>query len=136
MIQLCATVIRDHCDSQRDFVGHVGGDDFVVLFRSADWNDRARQIITEFNERAIALYDDRSRARGGIEAEDRYGIMRFFHFVTLSIGALQVGDVAGLRIRPEDIASAAARVKHQVKHDNLALVAEHFSHLDNELPPH
>jgi EAL domain-containing protein (putative c-di-GMP-specific phosphodiesterase class I)/GGDEF domain-containing protein len=126
MIQLCATVIRDHCDSQRDFVGHVGGDDFVVLFRSANWHDRALRIIAEFNERAIALYDDSGRARGGIEAEDRYGIMRSFPFVTLSIGALQVGPVAGLRIRPEDIASAAAGVKHQVKHDNLALVAQHF----------
>jgi EAL domain-containing protein (putative c-di-GMP-specific phosphodiesterase class I)/GGDEF domain-containing protein/CBS domain-containing protein len=126
MIQLCATVIRAHCDPQRDFVGHVGGDDFVILFRSPDWRDRAERIIAEFNRGAIALYDDEGRARRGIEAEDRYGVMRSFPFVTLSIGALQVTPVSGVRIRPEDIASAAARVKHQVKHGNVPLVLEPY----------
>ncbi|ARP90551.1 GGDEF domain-containing protein [Bordetella genomosp. 9] len=126
MIQLCATVIRAHCDPQRDFVGHVGGDDFVILFRSADWRERAERIIAEFNRDAIALYDDAGRARGGIEAEDRYGVMRAFPFVTLSIGALHVAPVSGVRIRPEDIASAAARVKHQVKHGNVPLVVEPY----------
>jgi EAL domain-containing protein (putative c-di-GMP-specific phosphodiesterase class I)/GGDEF domain-containing protein len=126
MIQLCATVIRNNCDPQRDFVGHVGGDDFVILFRSPDWRDRAERIIHDFNQDAIDLYDDEGRARGGIEAEDRYGIMRSFPFVTLSIGALHVTPQSGVRIRPEDIASAAARVKHQVKHGNVPLVLEPY----------
>ncbi|ARP82051.1 GGDEF domain-containing protein [Bordetella genomosp. 8] len=126
MIQLCATVIRNHCDPQRDFVGHVGGDDFVILFRSADWRERAERIIHDFNRNAIDLYDDEGRARGGIEAEDRYGVMRSFPFVTLSIGALYVSPQSGVRIRPEDIASAAARVKHQVKHGDVPLVVEPY----------
>jgi EAL domain-containing protein (putative c-di-GMP-specific phosphodiesterase class I)/GGDEF domain-containing protein/CBS domain-containing protein len=126
MIQLCATVIRAHCDPQRDFVGHVGGDDFVILFRSPDWRERAERIIAEFNHDAIGLYDDEGRSRRGIEAEDRYGVMRSFPFVTLSIGALHVSPLSGVRIRPEDIASAAARVKHQVKHGNVPLVVEPY----------
>ncbi|OZI60944.1 EAL domain-containing protein [Bordetella genomosp. 11] len=126
MIQLCATVIRNHCDPQRDFVGHVGGDDFVILFRSPDWRDRADRIIRDFNEDAVDLYDDEGRARGGIAAEDRYGVMRSFPFVTLSIGALRVAPQSGVRIRPEDIASAAARVKHQVKHGNVPIVVEPY----------
>jgi EAL domain-containing protein (putative c-di-GMP-specific phosphodiesterase class I)/GGDEF domain-containing protein len=126
MILLCADIVRSHCDPQRDFIGHVGGDDFVMLFRSPDWNDRAERIIQEFNERARSLYDDAGRAAGGIEAEDRYGVMRFFPFVTLSIGALQVDSALCGRIRPEDIASAAAQVKHKVKHGNLSLVSERY----------
>jgi EAL domain-containing protein (putative c-di-GMP-specific phosphodiesterase class I)/GGDEF domain-containing protein len=126
MIQLCASVIRANCDPQRDFVGHVGGDDFVILFRSGDWQERAERIIAEFNRGAIALYDEEGRALGGIEAEDRYGILRAFPFVTLSIGALRVAPVSGLRIRPEDIASAAARVKHKVKHADVALIVEPY----------
>ena len=31
MIRLCADIIRRNSDPQRDFVGHVGGDDFVML---------------------------------------------------------------------------------------------------------
>ncbi|WAI81326.1 MULTISPECIES: EAL domain-containing protein [Achromobacter] len=127
MIMLTAEVIKHHCDPLRDFVGHVGGDDFVVLFRSPDWTERVQRIIVEFNEQATALYDDLGRKNGGIEAEDRYGVPRFFPFVTLGVGALTVTPSLCERIRPEDIASAAANVKHKVKHGNLSLVIERYT---------
>ena len=125
MILLTAEVIKRHCDPLRDFVGHVGGDDFVVL-RSPDWMERVQRIIAEFNDRAMDLYDDEGRRNGGIEAEDRYGVPRFFPFVTLGVGALTVTPSLCERIRPEDIASAAAHVKHKVKHGNLSLVSERY----------
>ncbi|NMK44988.1 EAL domain-containing protein [Achromobacter sp. Bel] len=127
MIMLTAEVVKRHCDPLRDFVGHVGGDDFVVLFRSLDWMQRVQRIIAEFNEQAIDLYDDQGRHNGGIEAEDRYGVPRFFPFVTLGVGALTVTPSSCERIRPEDIASAAAHVKHKVKHGNLSLVVERYT---------
>ncbi|EJO33643.1 EAL domain-containing protein 4 [Achromobacter marplatensis] len=127
MIMLTAEVVKQHCDPLRDFVGHVGGDDFVVLFRSPDWAQRVQRIIAEFNEQAIDLYDDQGRHNGGIEAEDRYGVPRFFPFVTLGVGALTVTPSLCERIRPEDIASAAAHVKHKVKHGNLSLVIERYT---------
>lgn len=127
MIMLTAEVIKRHCDPLRDFVGHVGGDDFVVLFRSPDWVQRVQRIIAEFNEQAMDLYDDQGRHNGGIEAEDRYGVPRFFPFVTLGVGALTVTPSLCERIRPEDIASAAAHVKHKVKHGNLSLVIERYT---------
>ncbi|WP_442951922.1 EAL domain-containing protein [Orrella sp. JC864] len=127
MIQLCADTLKQHCDPLRDFVGHVGGDDFVVLFRSPDWQARVQAAIAQFNRGAIDLYDEDGRDRGGIEAEDRYGVLRFFPFVTLSVGALLVGPAPSAgRIRPEDIASAAAQVKHKVKHGSLSLVTERY----------
>ncbi|WP_418904939.1 EAL domain-containing protein [Achromobacter spanius] len=127
MIMLTADVIKRHCDPQRDFVGHVGGDDFVVLLRSPDWMARIERIIAEFNDGAMSLYDEQGRRNGGIEAEDRYGVPRFFPFVTLGVGALTVTPSLCERIRPEDIASAAAHVKHKVKHGNLSLVAERYT---------
>ena len=127
MIMLTAEVVKRHCDPLRDFVGHVGGDDFVVLFRSLDWVQRVQRIIAEFNEQAMDLYDDQGRHNGGIEAEDRYGVPRFFPFVTLGVGALTVTPSLCERIRPEDIASAAAHVKHKVKHGNLSLVIERYT---------
>ena len=53
MIRLCADIIRRNSDPQRDFVGHVGGDDFVMLQRSPDWHERIESIIAEFNRRAV-----------------------------------------------------------------------------------
>jgi diguanylate cyclase (GGDEF)-like protein len=51
MILLAAQAITRHADARRDFVGHVGGDDFVVLFQSDDWETRSRQILADFNPR-------------------------------------------------------------------------------------
>ncbi len=132
MIMLAAEVIKRHCDPQLDFVGHVGGDDFVILLRSADWRQRIERIIAAFNARAVELYDEQGRHNGGIEAEDRYGVPRFFPFVTVGVGALIVTPATCERPRPEDIASAAAHVKHKVKHGNLSMVVETYTGLPAE----
>ena len=66
MIRLAAQVITDCANPQRDFVGHVGGDDFVVIFQSPDWLARCRQIVDTFNTKALTLYDPQDRH--GIEA--------------------------------------------------------------------
>jgi diguanylate cyclase (GGDEF)-like protein len=113
MIRLVAGVIAGHCNPRRDFVGHVGGDDFVVLFQSDDWQARCDSIVREFNERARALFDAEALARGGIEAEDRHGNPSFFPLTTLSIGAVPV--TAGVFQRAEDVASAAALAKRAAK---------------------
>ncbi len=120
MILLLARTIVSRCDARRDFVGHVGGDDFIVLFQSADWLPRCEAIIEGFNAGALELYDEESLARGGIEGEDRHGVPRFFGFTRLSIGALRVRS--GEFTRPEQVASAAATAKHQAKSAALGLV--------------
>jgi len=61
-----------------------------VLFQSTDWLTRCEQVIATFNERARALFDDTALLAGGIEAEDRHGVRRFFKLTTLSVGAVPV----------------------------------------------
>jgi GGDEF domain-containing protein len=102
-----------NCDAQRDFIGHVGGDDFVVLFQSADWHARCERIILELARNALGLFDAQAREAGGIHAEDRHGIPRFFPCTSLSIGAVMVR--IGSYERAEDVASAAALAKHHAK---------------------
>ena len=113
MIRLLASLIVSECDPQRDFAGHVGGDDFVVLFQSADWEKRCTRIIARFNSAALDLFDPDSRSQGFIEAEDRNGVCTRFPLTTLSIGALYV-EPGAFQI-PEDVASAAAAAKHRAK---------------------
>lgn len=113
MIQLAARVLSDRCDPRRDFVGHVGGDDFVLLLQSDDWDERCRAIVDSFNRQAVQLFDPDARRRGGIEAEDRHGVPRFFPLTSMSIGIVRV--VPGAQLKPEDVASAAALAKHKAK---------------------
>lgn len=113
MIRLIAQVCMEHCDSQLDFLGHVGGDDFILLFQSPDWRIRCKRIVLDFNTRAMGMYDEAVRAVGGIEAEDRHGVHRFFPFTTVSIGAVAID---GSRFsRAEDVANLAALAKHDAK---------------------
>jgi diguanylate cyclase (GGDEF)-like protein len=122
MIRLVARTLAAHCDSRRDFIGHVGGDDFVVLFQSEDWFARCERVIATFNELAKTLFDDAARERGGIDAEDRHGVQRFFGFTTLSIGAVPVRP--GRFVSPEEVASAAAAAKHGAKASRVGLAVE------------
>ncbi len=122
MIRLVARTMASHCDPRRDFIGHVGGDDFVVLFQSSDWLARCERVVESFNERARDLFDEEAIERGGIEAEDRHGVMRFFPCTTLSIGAVPVRP--GAFNRPEQVASAAAAAKHKAKISSQGIAIE------------
>ncbi|WP_394788459.1 GGDEF domain-containing protein [Rhodoferax sp.] len=113
MIRLVAKLALAHCDAKRDFVGHVGGDDFIFLFQSSDWVQRCEAIVREFAERALNLFDAPARLAGGIEAEDRQGVPRFFPFTTLSIGAVRIQ--CGQYGHAEEVANAAALAKHDAK---------------------
>ncbi len=113
MIRLAAELAVAHCDPQRDFVGHVGGDDFIWIFQSEDWQARVQRILDEFTPRARALFDHEAQARGGIETEDRHGVMRFFPCTTLSVGAVSVSE--GMYRNAEQVANAAAFAKQDAK---------------------
>ncbi|MBZ8141539.1 diguanylate phosphodiesterase [Rubrivivax gelatinosus] len=120
MIKLLAATIQAHADPRRDFVGHVGGDDFVILFQSADWRVRCERMVTDFDAAAIELYDDEARVAGGIRAEDRHGVERFFRFVSLYMGVVEVGAGSPFR-SASDVASAAARAKQTAKQSGVAI---------------
>ncbi|OIQ66819.1 RNase II stability modulator [mine drainage metagenome] len=113
MIRLMAHIAKQHCDPQRDFLGHVGGDDFILLFQSPDWRTRCENMVEEFNAQSVSLFDDTAKQAGGIRAEDRHGVARFFAFTTVSIGAVVIA--AGQFSQAEDVANLAALAKHDAK---------------------
>ncbi|HLB62372.1 MAG TPA: response regulator [Actinomycetota bacterium] len=68
------------------FVGHVGGDDFVVVCGMEQGVPTAERIVERFDAEAPALYDPEERARGFIEVENRRGEVQRFPLVSISIG--------------------------------------------------
>jgi diguanylate cyclase (GGDEF)-like protein len=119
MIRLIAGIAMEQCDSQRDFLGHVGGDDFLLLFQSADWLQRCERLVENFNVRALEMFDESARAAGGINAEDRHGVQRFFPCTTVSIGAVVIHG--SQYARAEEVANLAALAKHQAKHASVGV---------------
>ena len=113
MIRMLARIATTHCDPQRDFVGHVGGDDFMLLFQSSHWMQRCQSIVNAFAREALTLFDAEATQAGGIYADDRHGVRRFFPCTTLAIGAVRVAP--GATLHAEDVANLAAVAKHHAK---------------------
>lgn len=113
MIKLAARTIADHIDRVLDFVGHIGGDDFVILFQSEDWRRRCEALMAQFNEAARQLYDADALAAGGIAGVDRQGQPAFFPFTTLVVGAVVCRE--GGFDNHEALATAAAAAKREAK---------------------
>jgi len=95
------------------FIGHVGGDDFVVLAPGTLAEQLAKEIIRRFDASISALYDAGDRARGWVEAPDRRGRTRRVPFVTVSIGIVPL--VAGRFAGATEVARAAAEMKEVAK---------------------
>ena len=125
MIMIAAKVLMAYADPMRDFLGHVGGDDFIVLFQSANWEARCQTVVEQFNRLAAELYDDEARQAGGVTSDDRYGVSHFHPMTTLSIGAVRV--LGSPTVTVEDVANASARAKHHAKAARAAV------YLDTEL---
>jgi diguanylate cyclase (GGDEF)-like protein len=113
IIRATASFLQDACDPDLDFLGHIGGDDFIILFQSADWEQRCIQALDGLKDVLPKFFNEADRARGGIEAEDRQGRSVFHPITSLSIGAVVVN--------PEhfashyEVAAAAAFAKKQAK---------------------
>lgn len=78
MIQLLAAILRETSEPEKDLAGHIGGDDFVVLFQSEDWEWRCRQILQRFGTAVQDMFDADDKARNGFLAESRQGEALFF----------------------------------------------------------
>ena len=70
----------------KDFIGHIGGDDFVVITHPANAEDIAKKIIADFDKISPNFFDEKNRIKGYIETKGRDGEIHKFGFPTVSIG--------------------------------------------------
>jgi diguanylate cyclase (GGDEF)-like protein len=68
------------------FLGHVGGDDFVVVMPPDVAEAAAGWICRRFDHEVGSFYDREDRERGYVEVEDRQGKLRRFGLIAVSIG--------------------------------------------------
>ena len=68
------------------FVGHVGGDDFVVVCPPGAAEPISQAIVDRFDAESPELYDDEDRERGYVEVTNRRGEMQRFPLLSISIG--------------------------------------------------
>ncbi len=116
IIQLTGRILARHVDHGLDFLGHIGGDDFLILFRSVDWEARCRAILADFPgamDEHMRAHDPAGDFSQGYMAEDRIGHRRRYALPSLSLGIVRVEP--GWYDSHHQIARAATEAKSQAK---------------------
>lgn len=113
VIQFVGRLLSSLVNHEQDFVGHIGGDDFVLIFQSEHWEQVCQQILETIEKVMPDFYDLKHVQQGGIRIEDRLGHEHFFPFGSLSIGAVHVS--ADLFTSHHEVAGAMSNAKKQAK---------------------
>ncbi len=68
-----------------DFIGHIGGDDFVIVTTPDLAESICKEVVAQFDGTIPSLYDEQDRAQGHIVHTDRQGNPISVGFLTISI---------------------------------------------------
>jgi diguanylate cyclase (GGDEF)-like protein len=71
-----------------DIIGHIGGDDFVIVTLPRSVDGICRKIIEDFEAAVPAFYNARDRKNGFILAKDRSGKEQKISLLSISIGVV------------------------------------------------
>ena len=85
-INYLATVLRE-ATTDDQFIGHIGGDDFVVLTSADDCETLSQAIVARFDKDVKDLYDPEDATRGTVVVTDRLGRELEYPLLSVSIGA-------------------------------------------------
>jgi diguanylate cyclase (GGDEF)-like protein len=108
IIVLTADILKDQVSlfgKQEDFVGHIGGDDFILVTTPEKVDKLCSEIISDFDEKIGSFYNEEDRSMGCITTKNRKGEIDTFPIITISLavvtnerreinGYVEVGDIS------------------------------------------
>lgn len=109
LLKATASILNDHLDQNETFLGHIGGDDYIVIFQSYDYEEYCRKVITSFEEMVKDFYNEEHLQQNFVYTENRSGWMEEIPLVAISIAV--VTNRASHFEDVEEIIVEAARVK-------------------------
>ena len=115
-VLLClAQCLNDRIDPSRDFVGHIGGDDFLLVLGPEDWRKRLNQLLDDFHSQCRRFYRSEHLEAGCFIAPNRQGIRQEFALLSLSIGVVHLHPQACAQLDASQLAEMASQAKHHAK---------------------
>ncbi|WP_028620663.1 bifunctional diguanylate cyclase/phosphodiesterase [Pseudomonas sp. Ant30-3] len=115
-VLLClAQCLNDRVDPSRDFVGHIGGDDFLLVLGPEDWRKRLAQLLDDFQTQCRRFYRSEHLEAGCFIAPNRQGVRQQFPLLSLSIGVVHLHAAACAQLDASLLAEMASQAKHHAK---------------------
>ena len=116
IIKFTARTIIKNVHSKEDdnnFIGHIGGDDFIAIVEDSDYERICQNIIIEFDKNIKKYFSEDDITKGYLEVPNRKGIIEEFPLTTISVGVVEVDP--GRFHNTLEIGEAGAQVKHLSK---------------------
>jgi CheY-like chemotaxis protein len=95
------------------FLGHAGGDDFLMIVPAEHAGPLSEQIVRTFDTGKFALFSEEDAERGFISTEDRLGNVNVFPFNSLSLGGVKLQ--ARVFTQAIEVAEVCTEVMHMAK---------------------
>ena len=120
--RICQRIVYEYGNAD-DFIGHVGGDDFVIVTTPDREKVLCRQILKTYKEESLVFYSREDIERGLINGIDRKGRPYQFPLVSLSIGV--VSDQLCSSQSMDEVGSLTAEAKRLAKQstNNVSFVS-------------
>lgn len=110
-----AQCLSERVDPTRDFVGHIGGDDFLLVLGSHDWRARLNRLQEDFQSQCRRFYSDEHLQAGCLVAHGRQGQRQEFALLSLSLGAVHLRPEQCAQLDASQLAGLASEAKRHAK---------------------
>lgn len=112
-------VVEDH-GSPGDFIGHIGGDDFVLMVQADRAAAVADEVLRRFDQEMPLLYSKTDRTRGYIQVLNRKGELERYPLMTLTIAA--VSNESRCFSHVAQISDVTVELKHYGKQQKGSII--------------
>ncbi|MDD5688256.1 MAG: response regulator [Elusimicrobia bacterium] len=82
-----SNILKD-CIENEDFIGHIGGDDFIIVTTPGNYEKLCNEIIKRFDNLVPSFYDEEARKKGYILTPNRKGEEEKFPLMSISIAVV------------------------------------------------
>jgi len=89
LLKTLANCIMVNTNNKYCFVGHIGGDDFIIMFKNNEVELICQNILQDFAKQSLSFIREDHREQQGYYALDRSGNKIFHPLVSLAIGVIQ-----------------------------------------------
>jgi diguanylate cyclase (GGDEF)-like protein len=105
-------VVRLNCPGE-SFLGHIGGDDFVIMVPDQLLEKVGEDVVRVFDESIPEFYTEEDRKRGKIRSTDRAGVAREYPLVSISLAGTRLCNHGFTRYI--EVAALCAELKKKAK---------------------
>ena len=113
VLKLLSQILRKHLEPGSGFIGHIGGDDFMLFITHRKWHNICHKILTQFNKKIVEMYNKADRNQGYIKARDRFNKQQQYPIMSLSLGVVLIAKKHNQTA--ESISSYATKAKSEAK---------------------